>query len=56
MHDLSAINLTIIDNVPSRIQAKSQIVYNEYSNIDLSDYIDNSGWILINVSMIRREK
>lgn len=25
-------------------------------NIDLSSYVDNSGWILLNVTFLRREK
>ena len=59
VHDLSAIDLSLNENSSKTTidnNTNFQLFQIDNFNIDLTDYIDNSGWILKNVSLIRREK
>ncbi|CAF0974215.1 unnamed protein product [Brachionus calyciflorus] len=59
LYDLATINFTTLSNSNSNKAKRNEFRIEEDSldsKIDLSGYIDNSGWILMGVDLIRREK
>lgn len=54
LYDLKTINFTTITNWQIQKNDSDSNAFD--TKIDLSNYLDNSGWILMDVDFIRRER